>query len=204
MDCSRDGFAKDGGPDTSRGRTSGKHGRPTTRSPRSTTWRKPSTARRTCLSGSLRSSATSSPALPPGGTRATPRCWCGRRALRFHVLHDRIVHARHGAAVEDGDNVGMAQAGSGPRFLREPGLHGRLLRIRVTEHLDRHRALQHAVAGRYTCPIPRLPAWRRAHGVHPACVLVLAGSWPPTVLCVESCGHYGAGMRPARQPGSAA
>jgi hypothetical protein len=35
----------------SRGRMSGEHGQPPTRPPRSTTWRKPSTARGTCLSG---------------------------------------------------------------------------------------------------------------------------------------------------------
>jgi hypothetical protein len=38
------------------------------RPPPSTTRRKFSTARWTCLSGSLTSSATSSPALPPGGS----------------------------------------------------------------------------------------------------------------------------------------
>src|SRR5215211_34745 len=37
----------------------------------STAWRKPSTARRTCLSGSLTSSATCSPAVPHGGSHSS-------------------------------------------------------------------------------------------------------------------------------------
>src|SRR5215211_8660978 len=53
-----------------------------------------------------------------------------------------------------GDNVGMAQAGSGPPFSREPGQQGRLLRVGVTELPDRHMRCRTRSRGQYTCPIP--------------------------------------------------
>ena len=52
-----------------------------------------------------------------GCTRATPRCWCGRRGLRFHALMARWCLPASEPLSKTGDNVGMAQAGSGPPLL---------------------------------------------------------------------------------------
>ena len=96
-------------------------------------------------------SLTSSPALPPGGLYpATPRCWCGCRGLRFHALMTRWCMPASEPLSKTGDN-----------FLREPRHQGRLLRIRVTEHLDRH--VRWSTRSRADTPAHPLPGPQ--HGV---------------------------------------